>query len=161
MEIFLLSKISIHAPRVGCDPLSYNTGYIPKSISIHAPRVGCDFPDGTMQYMFSISIHAPRVGCDILVRLLGLAHIFQSTHPVWGATNTHHMESLSSFISIHAPRVGCDSKTTSNTRNNIDFNPRTPCGVRRTRQSWHFLCLRISIHAPRVGCDSKSIQGTR
>ena len=125
------------------------------AISIHAPRVGCDFPDGTMQYMFSISIHAPRVGCDLTgngsrispgdfnprtprgVRQRGeLADVadivFQSTHPVWGAT----------WILPQCPQPG------------QNFNPRTPCGVRRGDPVSRRTLLVISIHAPRVGCDA-------
>ena len=79
--------------------------------------------------------------------------VFQSTHPVWGAT--------SSAMS----RATCLRY----------FNPRTPCGVRLDKlvrekrisifQSTHpvwgatltydddHLPESISIHAPRVGCD--------
>ena len=42
MEIFLLSKISIHAPRVGCDFHEWCHTPHARPISIHAPRVGCD-----------------------------------------------------------------------------------------------------------------------
>ena len=34
-------------------------------------------------------------------------------------------------ISIHAPRVGCDTPMYFRTEWNRNFNPRTPCGVRR------------------------------
>ena len=102
--------ISIHAPRVGCDPSSgkdwpatskfqsthpvwgatcigvlfHLAGLL---ISIHAPRVGCDDSSIWVTEHEVISIHAPRVGCDLaLVIILG----------AFGE------------ISIHAPRVGCD-----------------------------------------------------
>ena len=56
-------------------------------ISIHAPRVGCDSGHVATLCHLRISIHAPRVGCDLF---LGVCHMyhgeFQSTHPVWGAT---------------------------------------------------------------------------
>ena len=57
----------------------------------------------------SISIHAPRMGCDLERNVLG-ARIFrfQSTHPVWGATLTNS-------------ETACQS---------VNFNPRTPYGVR-------------------------------
>ena len=80
--------------------------------------------------------------------------VFQSTHPLRGAT-------LPDLIPV-------DGK--------CDFNPRTPCGVRRTAekdyaivhefQSTHPLrgattalavaekTYRISIHAPLAGCDA-------
>ena len=55
-----------------------------------------------------ISIHAPRVGGDETRRCNSGGKLFQSTPPVWGAT-----QDLINFfqkieISIHAPRVGGD-----------------------------------------------------
>ena len=78
-------------------------------ISIHAPRAGCDdlvFADASE---LLISIHAPRAGCDRKFCREYFAGIFQSTHPVRGATS---------------PRSSAG-------RQRRDFNPRTPCGVRR------------------------------
>ena len=80
-------RISIHAPREGCDVFvvtAQNTkmafqsthpvrgatdgNYVPKArfnISIHAPREGCDGAlIDKMQAALNISIHAPREGCD-------------------------------------------------------------------------------------------------
>ena len=56
---------------------------------------------------------------------------FQSTHPVWGATITEKGKARFTDISIHAPRVGCDARHTAIASTITDFNPRTPCGVRR------------------------------
>ena len=36
---------------------------------------------------------------------------FQSTHPVWGATEVSSVVDQVTVISIHAPRVGCDAGT--------------------------------------------------
>ena len=79
-------------------------------ISIHAPRAGCDSVMVVDSVEFgTISIHAPRAGCDdcspVRYRLLV---IFQSTHPVRGATIDTDNETLETVISIHAPRAGCD-----------------------------------------------------
>ena len=93
--------------------------------------------------------------------------VFQSTHPMRGATRRRHQRCLGREISIHAPHAGCER----------NFNPRTPCGVRRagrrrparaaTFQSTHPMrgatvsCAvnvtlqRISIHAPHAGCDPR------
>ena len=62
---------------------SNNQVYI---VSIHAPRAGCD--DLYLPYLppVSVSIHAPRAGCDLLILLLMLIFVFQSTHPGRGAT---------------------------------------------------------------------------
>ncbi|HKL94682.1 MAG TPA: hypothetical protein VJZ69_05295, partial [Clostridia bacterium] len=55
-----------------------------------------------------ISIHAPRVGSDTRK---------------WNDTRTPK-------ISIHAPRVGSDLHRTRSVKNEINFNPRSPCGER-------------------------------
>ena len=80
-------------------------------ISIHAPRVGCDADANEDPPERVISIHAPRVGCDHKTLSGRPTHrLFQSTHPVWGATpwKVHRMYKV------------------------LHFNPRTPCGVRRS-----------------------------
>ena len=58
----------------------------------------------------SISIHAPRVGSDGY----GLD---------WLSRNQ---------ISIHAPRVGSDKQVYAICVRDVDFNPRSPCGERRS-----------------------------
>ena len=101
---------------------------------------------------------------------------FQSTLPVWGATGGHivdHVVGVISIhaprvgsdrpgpagppspggISIHAPRVGSDGSPGDSTNPGTDFNPRSPCGERRTRRRRSWSRRRISIHAPRVGSD--------
>ncbi len=56
-------------------------------------------------------------------------------------------------ISIHAPRAGCDSTAQAGFVGWINFNPRTPCGVRREGIRYEKADGEISIHAPRAGCD--------
>ena len=57
----------------------------------------------------AISIHAPRAGCDAadVIKRCGLV-VFQSTRPVWGATDRAFLPCHFGGISIHAPRAGCD-----------------------------------------------------
>ncbi len=79
-----------------------------------------------------ISIHAPRVGCDFSkAKGAALVDRFQSTHPVWGATTCK--------MPITARRTNFNPRTPCGVRRGIghtvcgevgDFNPRTPCGVR-------------------------------
>ena len=57
-------------------------------------------------------------------------------------------------ISIHAPRAGCDQQPPKIDRAAINFNPRTPCGVRQDVQRMVWRMIAISIHAPRAGCDT-------
>ena len=56
-------------------------------------------------------------------------------------------------ISIHAPRAGGDDNGNNKTTPSSDFNPRPPCGGRRSSQVAKSLQSRISIHAPRAGGD--------
>ena len=57
--------------------------------------------------------------------------LFQSTHPMRGATSTATVPS----------------------RVVMNFNPRTPCGVRQVCHPRVDDVLIISIHAPHAGCD--------
>ena len=80
----------------------------------------------------SISIHAPLAGCD---------DFYADSADV-------------QLISIHAPLAGCDSYGDSDLQDLYNFNPRTPCGVRRSRQTRLHRKPGISIHAPLAGCDT-------
>ena len=86
-DIRYLDDISIHAPLAGCDFMrSVRLEEI--CISIHAPLAGCDIRVPVApQRVQSISIHAPLAGCDSGVERIELMEaIFQSTHPLRGAT---------------------------------------------------------------------------
>ena len=111
-------------------------------VSIHAPREGCDVPEGFKTWLsefqfthpgrgatailylgrllFYVSIHAPREGCDGFrhCRGQGLTE-FQFTHPGRGATGSNR-----------SPRQAQER-----------FNSRTPGGVRR-RRYYHTLTSR-------------------
>ena len=96
-------------------------------ISIHAPREGCDFLPLRVRSRRHISIHAPCEGCDTKREVnLDLRRVFQSTHPVRGATRTRRFPHGRSAISIHAPREGCDATACNPTPSSSHFNPRTP-----------------------------------
>ena len=60
----MTNRISIHAPREGCDSSSPAPKQSPTPISIHAPREGCDTGRAAGMPQHAISIHAPREGCD-------------------------------------------------------------------------------------------------
>jgi len=103
------------------------------------------------------------------------AAMFQSTHPVRGATQDVNRRRVLAQVSIHAPRAGCDAGRKPTAGAGAGFNPRTPCGVRRRRWRDRNGCNRfnprtpcgvrrfpdaesgmdacVSIHAPRAGCD--------
>ena len=85
-----------------------------------------------------------------------IAFLFQSTHPVWGATYFSIPLFFGSDVSIHAPRVGCDTWRMPQGDHSIRFNPRTPCGVRLVGYFRYGISVAVSIHAPRVGCDVRA-----
>ena len=100
--------ISIHAPREGCDRrVRYRRGW--SRISIHAPREGCDSQAYFMAYsqMLFQSTHPVR-GATMSRTQKRNRILFQSTHPVRGATNGEPVRHVEIGISIHAPREGCD-----------------------------------------------------
>ena len=77
--------------------------------------------------MSNISIHAPREGCDDFEGELDyLDGVFQSTHPVRGATRLLDLLTVKDEISIHAPREGCDLPKSGLHVVSLNFNPRTP-----------------------------------
>ena len=105
---------------------------------------------------YSISIHAPHAGRDRTRLLLtatrsnfnprapcGARHVdgqellylksFQSTRPMRGATGAGGADCPASIISIHAPHAGRDLHRHRQRRVSQNFNPRAPCGARRTR----------------------------
>ena len=63
-----------------------------------------------------------------------MSDLFQPTRPLRGATMPSQMEHSPKGISTHAPLAGRDAKVKSSMRNNLHFNPRAPCGARRSRR---------------------------
>ena len=171
--------ISIHAPRVGCDKLQ---DVIYQGADNFNPRTPCGVrlsPHRTRTDLPAISIHAPRVGCDRRRQIEGVGRadfnprtpcgvrrvnvsayewhlLFQSTHPVWGATGTcvATPRRRPQFQSTH-PVWGATTLLSFSSSFFWNFNPRTPCGVRLHQQACCRSFLPISIHAPRVGCDAQ------
>ena len=150
------SKISIHAPRVGCDLLpSPSPRQLQEFQSTHPVWGATVFAIYRKYESFVISIHAPRVGCDNGRKSQSVAAgIFQSTHPVWGATLTCSKIRRKSkiFQSTHPVWGATDAGRVFGVVDKY-FNPRPPCGVRRMRAGFLGSLISISIHAPRVGCD--------
>ena len=124
-------EISIHAPLAGCDGIRIPADHKRKDFN---PRTPCGVrqsgDSGKIMHSF-ISIHAPLAGCD----------------------NEANATFAKQNISIHAPLAGCDKKQKDKDRNNKNFNPRTPCGVRHHPSKDRPKDAEISIHAPLAGCD--------
>ena len=105
-------------------------------------------------------------------------NMFQSTHPMRGATVLGDELSALIAVSIHAPHAGRDPALKVGTRRAVvavsihaphagcgdddaavlgvptGFNPRTPCGVRPLEPVPAGDAREVSIHAPHAGCDN-------
>jgi len=131
--------------------------------------------------LFVIRPHASCVWSDVpTAEPKPVDVIFQSTLPVWGATNPIKRDFDLMGISIHAPRVGSDDTLEQmwghgyafqstlpvwgatrvlllRGRGMGYFNPRPPCGERPVLCDNLFFFVVISIHAPRVGSDLNAV----
>ena len=149
-------RVSIHAPREGCDlHVAYEDADL-TYVSIHAPREGCDLSNCSyLSFDPLFQFTHPGRGATIEIDLMKANAEFQFTHPGRGATQNQLISSqvekfqfthpgrgatgkvviviAESDVSIHAPREGCDKIY-------YDFY---------RRQDY------VSIHAPREGCDIK------
>ena len=85
--------------------------------------------------------------------------LFQSTHPLRGATERRRQQH-------HDPRY-FNPRTPCGVRRSLTrcppasmryFNPRTPCGVRPFRSHLQRPKRNISIHAPLAGCDIRVVR---
>ena len=173
-------RVSIHAPREGCDSLVRFIGAVNLSVSIHAPREGCDLVGQlNIPHESAVSIHAPREGCDSDG---GVANNwsweFQFTHPGRGATCTGLSDAYSlcrfnsrtpggvrlggglssaskcSTVSIHAPREGCDLLLGYLGLTPPEFQFTHPGRGATPARDGLFSLDHVSIHAPREGCDN-------
>ena len=155
----MTNRISIHAPREGCDSSS------PASKTVSHADFNPRTPRGVRHW--ESSRDAPA--CDFNPRTprgvrrcvcwnSPLPHEFQSTHPARGATIFGEKCYCLGAISIHAPREGCDGPSLCAVRKRQGISihaPREGCdGVLLPCPG----CRGISIHAPREGCDSKLYQ---
>ena len=124
-------------------------------ISIHAPRAGCDHLCATRKS--PDTNFNPRTPCGVRLFYIGKQRsdckVFQSTHPVRGATSAGGGVMDNPIISIHAPRAGCDGIWLSTWTAKPIFQSTHP--VRGATPSFAEMYdnRKISIHAPRAGCD--------
>ena len=146
--------ISIHAPRAGCDRLPCMPPQSAAGISIHAPRAGCD--PGERSHSGPHLYFNPRTPCGVRpcgLRGLTTRLLFQSTHPVRGATfETVYDFAYTEFQSTHPVR-GATAYGESIRPNDIIFQSTHPVRGATFETVYDFAYTEISIHAPRAGCD--------
>ena len=149
--------ISIHAPRAGCD---LHGGTRPLAGEDFNPRTPCGVRLCSCRCSFLRLHFNPRTPCGVrrLCDVFSLPQSVISIHaPRAGCDSGGSGVPLLPIISIHAPRAGCDRDIQRSAVPHAHFNPRTPCGVRRSRRRNVYGHL-ISIHAPRAGCDNHAKQ---
>ena len=104
-----------------------------QTISIHVPRVEDDIVRKKISGVASHFNPRPPCGGRRTGFYLDVFHdLFQSTSPVWRTTEKRRRLNRKTLISIHVPRVEddfCGPQSDSDCRN---FNPRPPCGGRRS-----------------------------
>ena len=128
-----VSRISIHAPRMGSDPLHIDIiAFDARLFQSTLPGWGATLLLSPNKACHVISIHAPRMGSDCRSR---------------------SARCIASRISIHAPRMGSDPPGGTSCPRNRNFNPRSPDGERLGGGAHVVQRLAISIHAPRMGSD--------
>ena len=179
-------------------PMRGATGWRPTksdlvAISIHAPHAERDFCISSIQAITpyfnpcapcgarplgaevkrddrGISIHAPHAGRDVrcLWKLFAIT-VFQSTRPMRGATNAGDVVPFFLDISIHAPHAGRDAPQRRWRSARRYFNPRAPCGARRThvaalQQEIEFQStrpVRGATHSRKTAAEMSKFQSTR
>ena len=127
-----LGRVSIHAPREGCDHRVGRSLTKATEFQFTHPGRGATAQRAGTRCWRVVSIHAPREGCDRVRRdgalkdqgfnsrtPGGVRHVtrgvqdlyqqFQFTHPGRGATRWAIYGHCHAKVSIHAPREGCDS----------------------------------------------------
>ena len=169
--------ISIHAPLAGCDsgavvdvssfaifqsthPLrgATNDGHdreLLSTISIHAPLAGCD--SALIVCFGERPYFNPRTPCGVRHLqggTLSSGSLFQSTHPLRGATHWFSREVNSTTISIHAPLAGCDVGCLSLLVLRSIFQSTHPLRGATASPMRSPVANKISIHAPLAGCDN-------
>ena len=152
--------ISIHAPRVGSDMLIPRLKFMRRYFN---PRSPCGERRKILFMVPKSSYFNPRSPCGERPIMLVDGKVvdkFQSTLPVWGATNRSGQAGSQLFISIHAPRVGSDGNLPVFHFRLLVFQSTLPVWG-ATGQTAHIgMCGAISIHAPRVGSDRGAVLNT-
>ena len=96
-----------------------------------------------------VSIHAPRVGRDIALNSGSFRSIeFQSTRPVWGATETCRSSARPPRFQSTRPVWGATIRKARSICTLRCFNPRAPCGARRSKRGKLTLIVCFNPRAP-------------
>ena len=104
-----------------------------REISIRAPLAGSDVRVGLYPPCQFISIRAPLAGSDEVFSAFGISYIeFQSALPLRGATHSPSPPLIPAAFQSALPLRGATPTSASWACRTPDFNPRSPCGERRS-----------------------------
>ena len=140
-------------------PVRHGERHLCAAISIHAPLAGCDRVESAGRFYHRN--FNPRTPCGVRPFFRGMkstASLFQSTHPLRGATGRCLFLFRRLRISIHAPLAGCDLLDALAAALPDKFQSTHPL---RGATSGYVLVEhdgKISIHAPLAGCDDVHIK---
>ena len=119
---------------MGCDITLKQTDWT-RIISIHAARVGCDpLTINKTKSRKEFQSTQPEWAATSTGKKQTATPTFQSTQPEWAATAYLAEIYGDNDISIHAARVGCDWQHAGGVFRRRHFNPRSPSGLRPAGQ---------------------------
>ena len=129
----------------------------PSFISIHAPRVGRDHRDDVFGILAAVFQSTRPVWGATNEAISQFADIksFQSTRPVWGATQPYCCSTSSRVFQSTRPVWGATGSITELNGVMVDFNPRAPCGARRSALRGRDIDVRD--FNPRAPCGARRL----
>ena len=104
-----LPKVSIHAPREGCDPFALSITCAMVSFNSRTP--GGVRLQVKLYLLVKVGFNSRTPGGVRLAHSpsdVDALRLFQFTHPGRGATSKSYQDIGNKDVSIHAPREGCD-----------------------------------------------------
>ena len=114
-----------------------------RKISIHAPRVGCDLGMYVLKLiLYGFQSTHPGWGATAVIDIVATPKLFQSTHPGWGATLPPLPDKYKPYdFNPRTPGGVRPAVIVLRVIGRDYFNPRTPGGVRLlvSALSYHYL----------------------
>ena len=124
--------VSIHAPHAGRDTPSLIRSALCPVFQSTRPMRGATKASSLMSGMALFQSTRPMRGATYRPHIHLLCNQFQSTRPMRGATCHILFPPLLHRVSIHAPHAGRDAPHPVKLLEEQSFNPRAPCGARRS-----------------------------
>ena len=124
--------ISIHAPLAGRDLRFSGLIVFSQPFQSTRPLRGATMSADKQTATAAFQSTRPLRGATVCSIIPVLVMVFQSTRPLRGATYYFFVPNRLVWISIHAPLAGRDADIWLKESSTEHFNPRAPCGARRS-----------------------------